>query len=157
MNQKIQNFVDKSKLQLAMGLSTAVAAINNPLAVFADTTVNQNVPTVGADGTVTFKGQATDAQTGVTNLMSKGSFWIGVVIGFAGLALVINGAYRSYQAGKSLQDGNTNGWQQVGNVVKGTAVAGVLMVIIGSVLAIGAATGNDLLGGGGGAPAGGTP
>lgn len=112
----------------------------------ADTTIGGTAPTVDSDGKVTLAGGNGDAKDGVASLMSNGQFWIGVVAGVAGLALIGYGIWYGFKAGRAIQAGNADGYPAAGKVVTGTIVGGVLLAIPGAILAIAAATGNNFFG-----------
>lgn len=112
---------------------------------FASTTIKEQAPTVGNDGQVNIQGGQSDPAKSVSTLLSQGQFWAGVVAALVGLCITIYGAYRAYHASKAIQDGDQQGWRAVGYITIGTIVGGVILMIVGALLGIGAATGNKLI------------
>lgn len=113
---------------------------------FADTNIKEQAPTVGNDGQVTLHGGQSDPAKSVATLLKQGQFWAGVVAGLVGLCITIYGAYRAYHASKAIQDGDQQGWRAVGYITIGTIIGGIILMIVGALLGIGAATGNKIIG-----------
>lgn len=140
----VKNAVLGQAQLLTMGIPALAFLQANP--VFADAKVDVNGPQVGSDGSVTYKGKSGDATKAVGSLMKNGQFWIGVVAGVAGLILIGFGIWYGMSNSREIQKGNSDGWSGVGKVVAGTIIGGIMMAIIGTILAVGAATGNKVFG-----------
>lgn len=143
------NMKNDSNNIMAKALALApLGALGIAQSVFADTTVGpgQNGPSVGNDGTVSFQGGNTDIKTGAGSAMKWGTFFVGLVIGIAGITLVGYGAWYGWQASRDIQKGNSEGYSSVGKVVAGTIIGGLLLASGGLFLSVGAATSGKLFG-----------
>ena len=139
LKTKAEDLSFKAESAMAIGLMTAMAPIES---AFADTKIQNNVPTVNSDGSVTLKGGTTgDPKQSVTKFMCESQFWVGVVATVVGLSIVGYGIWYSKKASKEIQEGNQQGYKSAGNVLMGTAIGGGLMATVGLVLGLGAAFG----------------
>lgn len=147
IKNKVEDIAWNTQAKLATGALMVTSAIaETPLGrAFADSNIEIKAPEVDKSGKVKFKGNGDgDPQKFVGKIYESGQFWIGVVAGFVGLGIIGFGIWQALRASKAKMEGNPDAWKQVSNIVTGAIIGGLLIAIIGTVLAVGAATGNKM-------------
>ena len=147
IKNKVEDIAWNTQAKLATGALMVTSAIaETPLGrAFADSNIEIKAPEVDKSGKVKFKGNGDgDPQKFVGKIYESGQFWIGVVAGFVGLGIIGFGIWQAFKASKAKMEGNPDAWKQVSNIVTGAITGGLLIAIIGTVLAVGAATGNKM-------------
>lgn len=147
IKNKVEDIAWDAQAKMATGALMLTSAIaESPLGrAFADSNIEIKAPEVDKSGKVKFKGNGDgDPQKFVGKIFESWQFWIGVVAGLAGLGIIGFGIWQSFKASKAKMEGNPDAWKQVSNIVTGAIIGGLLMAIVGTVLAVGAATGNKM-------------
>lgn len=147
IKNKLEKISWDTQAKLATGALMVTSAIaETPLGrAFADSNIEIKAPEVDKSGKVKFKGNGDgDPTKFVGKLQESGQFWIGVIVSLAGLAIIGFGSWQAFKASKAKMEGNPDAWKQVSNIVTGAIIGGLLMAVIGTVLAVGAATGNKM-------------
>lgn len=147
IKNKVEDIAWNTQAKLATGALMVTSAIaETPLGrAFADSNIEIKAPEVDKSGKVKFKGNGDgDPQKFVGKIYESGQFWIGVVAGFVGLGIIGFGIWQAFKASKAKMEGNPDAWKQVSNIVTGAIIGGLLIAIIGTVLVVGAATGNKM-------------